>query len=133
MAASPATRSFDGTLNEVHLRGRLSGSPQERQLPSGDRVVMMRLVVPRTERSRPRTASAGKASDGRTRSAGVDTLDCAIWLSALRRKVAAWGDGDAVQVQGSLHRRFWRSGAGVASRSEVEVLSVSRLERASKS
>jgi single-strand DNA-binding protein len=125
----PAASSGADPLNEVHLRGKVSGAPQPRELPSGDCVVMLRLVVPRTGRSRPRAASAAKSTDGRTRSAGVDTLDCAVWRADLRRRVATWGDGDRVEISGSLHRRFWRAGGGVASRYEVEVSSVRRLGR----
>jgi len=32
-----------------------------------------------------------------------------------------------LEVEGALRRRFWRMGAGAASRSEVEVLRVRRL------
>lgn len=111
-------------LNEVHLRGRVSGLPETRDLPSGDTVVVVRLVVPRLASSR----SASR--DGRGKAPGVDTLDCAVWRGDLRRRVASWSDGDRVEVVGALHRRFWRSGAGVASRYEVEALSVRRLSRA---
>ena len=47
MKATTATRKLkvaewkdeDHSLNEVILRGRVSGEPHERELPSGDRVV----------------------------------------------------------------------------------------------
>ena len=86
-------------------------------------MVLVRLVVPRVGPTRA-------ASAGRTRAPGVDTLDCAVWRGDLRRRVATWSDGDQVEVVGALHRRFWRSGAGVASRYEVEALTVKRLSRA---
>ena len=35
-------------VNEVIVGGRVSGAPEERQLPSGDTVVLLRLVVPRS-------------------------------------------------------------------------------------
>ncbi len=117
------TEADAGPLNEVHLRGRVSGLPETRELPSGDAVVLVRLVV-------PRTTPARATPDGRTRAPGVDTLDCAVWRGDLRRRVATWGDGDQVEVVGALHRRFWRSGAGVASRYEVEALKLRRLSRA---
>ena len=110
-----------GPLNEVRLRGRVSGLPETRALPSGDTVVLVRLVVPRVAPAR------GAA---RAKAPGVDTLDCAVWRGDLRRRVASWADGDRVEVVGALHRRFWRSGVGVASRYEVEALDVRRLTRA---
>jgi single-strand DNA-binding protein len=40
-------------VNEVRLVGRLSRSPESRQLPSGDEVIQLRLVVRRApERAR---------------------------------------------------------------------------------
>jgi single-strand DNA-binding protein len=123
-APSAVASDDDMPLNEVHLRGRVSGLPETRALPSGDTVVLVRLVVPRLARSRP------AAREGKGKAPGVDTLDCAVWRGDLRRRVTSWADGDRVEVVGALHRRFWRSGAGVASRYEVEALSVRRLSRA---
>ena len=54
------TEADAGPLNEVHLRGRVSGLPETRALPSGDTVVLVRLVVPRTR------AGARHRPDGRT-------------------------------------------------------------------
>jgi single-strand DNA-binding protein len=105
-------------VNEVRLRGRVSGLPEERLLPSGDRVVLLRLVVPRS--------AAGRTTGRRA----VDTLDCAVWRAQLRRRAARMSDGDEVEVTGALHRRFWRSGAGVASRYEVEVGALRVVARA---
>ena len=42
-----AERAEDPVLNEVHLAGRVGSEPEERELPSGDLVVTLRLVVPR--------------------------------------------------------------------------------------
>jgi single-strand DNA-binding protein len=61
----------------------------------------------------------------------VDTLDCASWRADIRRASAGWKPGDVLSVEGRLRRRFWRAGAGVASRYEVEVSRVRRLSRAS--
>lgn len=94
-------------LNTVQLRGRWTGA-EERELPSGDLLVTARLVVPR---------AAG----------GVDTLDCAVWTAALRKRVLAWPDGCQAEVTGSLRRRFWRTPGGPASRYEVEVQSARRV------
>ncbi len=94
-------------VNEVRLRGRWVGA-QERQLPSGDGLVAARVVVPR---------EAG----------GVDTIDCAVWPPALRRRALGLPDDAVVEVTGSLRRRFWRAAGGPASRCEVEVASLRRV------
>ena len=104
----------EGPVNEVLLRGRLSGDPEERELPSGDRVVVLRLVVDRPEGAR----------------ASHDTLDCAAYASGVRRSLLRWRHGDVVEVRGSLHRRFFRAGAGPVSRYEVEVAAVRRVATA---
>jgi single-strand DNA-binding protein len=108
--------------NEVHLVGRLAAAPVSRELPSGDLVVTFRLVVAREPA--PRTT---------TRSATVDTIDCAAWTKAAQRSVRAWEPGDIVDVRGALRRRFWRSAHGPSSRSEVEVSKARRASRASPS
>jgi len=106
--------------NEVLLVGRVSGTPEPRELPSGDSIVGWRVVVDRGSGRRP---PAG------VRTATVDTFDCVAWTAGLRRSARALVDGDVVEVQGALRRRFWRVGAGATSRCEVEVASVRRLSR----
>lgn len=102
--------------NEVRLVGRLAAAPVERGLPSGDAVAQFRVVVQRT---------------GRGARPGVDTIDCADWTVALRRRLLRWAAGDVVEVAGPLRRRFWRSpDGGAASRYEVEVHRVRRVRRA---
>jgi single-strand DNA-binding protein len=39
----------------------------------------------------------------------------------VQRKSANLEIGDIVEITGALRRRFWKTGAGVASRMEVEV------------
>lgn len=108
--------------NEVLLVGRLSASPQERQLPSGDTFTSWRLVVDRPPgRRRP---------PGGVRPVTVDAVDCVGWSAALRKAAAGWGPGDVVEVAGSLRRRFWRAPTGAASRYEVEVARARRVSRA---
>lgn len=114
-AAGGPAAAEDIPINRVHLRGRISGSPVRRALPSGDQVIVFRLVVPR--------AGPGPS---------VDTIDCAVWKSGLRRRVGGWANGDQIEVTGALHRRFWRAGAAVASRCEVEVATARRRTRASR-
>ncbi len=107
-----------GPLTEVRLRGRLSGEPEERVLPSGDTVVGFRVVVDRP------------AADREKGRAGVDTLDCAAFRAGPRRAVLRCGPGDIVEVSGALHRRFYAAASGRASRYEVEAVAVSRVARA---
>ena len=112
-AAEPAT------ANEVRLVGRVSQDPEERVLPSGDSVWTFRVVVdrpPGQARSRQR----------------VDALECAAWSARARRSAAAWSADDVVEVVGSLHRRFFRSGGAVGSRVEVEMTSGRLIRRAAR-
>jgi len=97
-----------GDINEVRLAGRIPAAPLAREMPSGDTVWTFRLVVRRP--------------GGRGQRAGaVDTLDCAAYTAAAVRSVRAWREGDEVEVDGVLRRRFWRSATGARSRYEVEV------------
>lgn len=95
--------------NCVRLVGRVSAAPEARELPSGDRLVTFRLVVPRPP--------AAMAHSG----VSVDTFDCAVWKPALQQRVLRWEGGESVSLAGALRRRFWRGVAGAASRTEVEV------------
>lgn len=110
-----------GHANEVHLVGRLPVEPVRRELPSGDPLVSFRLVVERDPKGR---ASRGSAT---SRSPTVDTLECNAWRRDVQRTLARVAPGEVLEVHGALRRRFWRTGAGAASRSEVEVLKVKRL------
>jgi single-strand DNA-binding protein len=107
--------------NEVTLLGRVSGVPEERELPSGDVLVAFRVVVDRPAPRRP--------SPPGVRPPTIDTLDCVAWGAAARRSARALADGDVVSVEGALRRRFWRAGAGANSRTEVEV---ERLRRGTR-
>lgn len=110
-----------GACNEVHLRGRLAADPEERELPSGDRLAVCRLVV---QRELVRTLPSGR------RSPSVDVIDLAGWTPRSRRSMRAWREGDEVAVVGALRRRFYRAGSQTASRVEVEVSSARRVRRA---
>jgi len=91
------------------LRGRVSAQATSKELPSGDKVVEFRLIITRSERE------------------GVDTLDIAAW-SAKSRKIALTLKGDEwIEVSGSIHRRFWQSPTGVASRWQIEADEILRL------
>ena len=105
-------------VNSVHLVGRVAAVGEVRELPSGDTVQVLRVVVPREPpRRRPK---AGAES----RSASVDTIDVACWTAASRRTAGRLATDDHVEVTGALRRRFFRAGGGVASRYEVEAHSL---------
>ena len=91
--------------NQVFLRGRLAATPVLRILPSGDELCTFRLTVTRPTGDRVR----------------VDSLDCATTRTRVRRTLGRAEPGDELEVTGSLHRRFWRSPAGLGSRYEVTV------------
>lgn len=109
-----------GHRNEVTLVGRLSGAPEEREMPSGDVVMSFRLVVARPEQKLPEGV----------RRATVDTLECSAWQAATRRSAATWADGDVIEVSGALRRRFFTVGGRSQSRVDVEVAKAKRLARA---
>jgi single-strand DNA-binding protein len=98
------------SLNEVQLRGRLAATPLLRQLPSGDSVWTLRVIV-------DRPAPSGKQKPGQR----VDSLECAVWSGRLRKQVEGWCEGDVVEVTGALRRRFFRASGALASRVEVEL------------
>ncbi|HEY7047024.1 MAG TPA: single-stranded DNA-binding protein [Jatrophihabitantaceae bacterium] len=105
--------------NQVLLRGLLAVEPHTRILPSGDELCSFRLTVPRPE-----------SSHGRARS---DSIDCATTRTGARKAIGRCAPGERVEVSGSLRRRFWRAGGGApASRYEVEVTRVRRLDTSSK-
>jgi len=98
-------------VNEVRLVGRVSGPPESRELPSGDTVVQLRVVVGRPP------------SDRKTQ---VDTIDVSCWTPVARRSALRQHEGDVVEVSGALRRRFYRAGASTQSRYEVEASAVRR-------
>jgi single-strand DNA-binding protein len=100
-------------LNSVTLSGRLAAEPEPRELPSGDLLLVFRIVV-----DRPPSADRQRRQ--------VDTIDCAAWSGRVQRSVRAWTAGDIVTVEGHLRRRFRRSPGGAVSRVEVEVTKARR-------
>jgi len=105
------------SLNEVRLVGRLSATPVLRELPSGDSVWNLRVIV-----ERPAPTGTQKPRQR------VDSLECTVWSGRLKKQVKGWHEGDVVSVAGSLRRRFFRAGGATASRVEVE-LSQGRIIR----
>ena len=108
--------------NEVLLVGKVSGEPEEREMPSGDLIVGIRLVVRRAP-SRSSRQAPGKGPV-------IDTIDCTAWSAGARRTMLGLAAGDTVEVTGAMHRRFWKVGGALASRYEVEVAKVRRVARA---
>lgn len=99
----------DYSLNDVVLRGRVSQEAIEKELPSGDKVVEFRLIVTREKQS------------------GVDTLDIASWSAKSRKTALTLVPDEWVEISGSIHRRFWSSPKGLASRWQVEAFEISRI------
>jgi single-strand DNA-binding protein len=106
-------------VNEVRLLGRLAADPQLRELPSGDTVWNLRVVV-------ERRVLPGKAKPRQR----VDSLECAVWSGRLKKQVEKWEAGDVVEVDGALRRRFFRAGGATASRVEVELTGGRIIRRA---
>jgi len=107
--ASKQTQVEDFSRNQVHLCGRVSGVPIERELPSGDKVVEFRLIVSRESR------------------VGVDTLDIGAWNAKARRKSTTLKEGEWIEITGAIHRRFWQAPQGVASRWQIEASEITRI------
>jgi single-strand DNA-binding protein len=97
------------TVNVVVLAGTVSADPVERRLPSGDEVTELRISIPEPGRRHL-------------------PLPVAIWHSTVAKGVIqAISKGDEVLVHGQLVRRFYRSGAGARSLTEVVANEIKRL------
>ncbi|MEY4137736.1 MAG: hypothetical protein RL205_1864 [Actinomycetota bacterium] len=103
-------------VNEVHVIGRLGGTVEERQLPSGTTLTVFSVIVDRPARE----------IHGRTK---VDTIACQTTRSAVATRVARASAGSMVEIEGALRRRFWKSGSGLASATEVDVTRVTALRQ----
>lgn len=98
------------TVNVVVLAGTVAADPVERRMPSGDEVTELRLSVP----------EAGKR---------LLPLPVAAWHRDVgRRALKGIAKGDDVLVHGQLVRRFYRSGAGARSLTEVVAVGIKKLE-----
>ncbi len=104
------------SCNEVILVGRVSAPPEERELPSGDQLVTLRVVVDRPPQ---------KGDTKRT----VDTIDVCCWTQRTRRTASGLAPEDGVRVEGALRRRFFATAGGRASRYEVEARRLVRVSR----
>jgi single-strand DNA-binding protein len=98
------------TVNVVVLAGTIAAEPVVRQMPSGDEVTELRLSVP----------ESGKR---------LLPLPIAAWHATVgKRALKGLGKGDDVLVYGQLARRFYRSGAGARSLTEVIATGVKKLK-----
>jgi len=111
-SAKVADEGFE-PCNEVLLVGRVSAPASLKELPSGDKVVEFRVIV-------DRASSRGKKRE-------VDTLDIAAWSASARKSALAVKAEEWIEVQGAVRRRFWQAPHGLASRWQVEALSITRL------
>jgi single-strand DNA-binding protein len=100
-------------VNEVHLVGCVSSLPTTKVLPSGDEVVEFRIVI---DRKRRRGAKRE-----------VDSLELAAWNPREKRQALKLTPGQWVEIDGSVHRRFWSSPKGLASRWQIEVSLLRRM------
>jgi single-strand DNA-binding protein len=97
------------SVNVVVLAGRLSETPEVKEMPSGDEVTRFRLYVP----------EAGKR---------ILPLPVSAWERLARKGCVGLSKGDAVLVRGHLVRRFFRDGGGGRSVTEVVATEVKKLE-----
>jgi single-strand DNA-binding protein len=115
MCAMTPSASSPASDNQVFLRGRLAAAVEFRNLPSGDALAVFRLTVTRPSADRAR----------------VDSIECASVRAKVHRSLARAEPGDQLEVSGALHRRFWRTPTGPASRYAVDVETV-RVNRAGR-
>lgn len=100
--------------SSVHVVGRLGQQSQTKEMPSGDEITTFTVVVPRS----------GKLREGSPR---VDSLACQTMRAGIRNKVRTWPAGAWVELEGTLRRRFWQGGNGLASATEIEVTRLVRV------
>lgn len=110
--------------NEVTLVGRVSAAPEQRDLPSGDSLVTLRVVVDRPPQKGNQKGATKRA---------VDVIDVACWTKRTQRTANGLEAGDGVRVEGALRRRFFAAGGGRASRYEVEAARLVRVSRSAGS
>jgi single-strand DNA-binding protein len=98
--------------------GRLGTRVDRRELPSGDEIAVFTVVVDRPARESRRAPANGVS---------VDAIACQSFRVPIMRRLEGLSAGDWVRVEGTLRRRFWRSGAGLGSAMEVDVRRLGRV------
>jgi single-strand DNA-binding protein len=98
------------SVNVVVLAGTIAADPVERRMPSGEECTEIRLSVPEPARR-------------------LLPLPIVAWHAEVgKRRLRGLRQGDSVLVYGRLVRRFYRSGAGARSLTEVVASGLKRLE-----
>jgi single-strand DNA-binding protein len=98
------------SVNVVVLAGTIAADPVERRMPSGEECTEIRLSVPERERR-------------------LLPLPVVAWHSEVgKKRLKGLRKDDEVLVYGRLVRRFYRSGAGARSLTEVVASGLKRLE-----
>lgn len=104
--SSPSTDDRSDTpSNIVVLRGRVSSTPRQRELPSGTTLVQIEVTTPAADAPARAAAAAGAASVP------------VAWFDPGRARVP--DQGDEIVVVGHARRRFFRAGGATVSRTEV--------------
>ena len=99
------------SVNVVVLAGTIAADPVERRMPSGEECTEIRLSVPEPGRR-------------------LLPLPVVAWHAEVGKKhLRELRQGDEVLVFGRLIRRFYRSGAGARSLTEVVASGLKRLEQ----
>lgn len=101
-------------VNVVVIAGTVAADPITRAMPSGDLVTEIRVAVP----DRPRSTLPLPVA------AWHGTVDDDVVLAIVR--------GDEVLVHGRLVRRFYRSGTGARSLTEIVASGIRRLDPTSE-
>lgn len=113
----------EGTDNAVELQGELSAPPDVKSLPSGEDLVLLRLLVERPAGDRRDSLPivvGPPPPPGRRRDPGQATRGTV-------RRAAGLEEGERVTVRGWLQRHFWDAGdAGRRSRLQVVATEVTR-------
>jgi single-stranded DNA-binding protein len=98
------------SVNVVVLAGTIAADPVERRMPSGEECTEIRLSVPEP-------------------GSRLLPLPVVVWHTEIgKKRLKGLRKDDAVLVYGRLVRRFYRSGAGARSLTEVVASGLKRLE-----
>ena len=98
------------SVNVVVLAGTIAADPVQRRMPSGEECTEIRLSVPEPGRR-------------------LLPLPVVAWHAEVGKHLRGLHQGDEVLVFGRLIRRFYRSGAGARSLTEVMASGLKRLEQ----